>query len=202
MLGFWGRAPEVPFPAQALQTEPQPHGSLGKRFKMNRIFVGFVAVTVLALCAVLVLATGTKAQDAGQIAAVKNGGNCPGCNLFQADLAYIDLPGIALNGARLRQADLSLVTMNDANFSKADLSSTNAFGGRFSGANFAQTDLTRANFTGAYLGFANFTGAKLAGMVLSGAELTGARGLTQSQLNLACGDGSTILPAGMSIPHC
>lgn len=169
---------------------------------MNRVLIGFFVVIALALCAVLVLSAGASAQNAGQIASVEKGRDCPGCNLFQADLAYIDLPGIILSGARLRQADLSLVTMNRADFSNADLSIANGFGARFSGANFARADLTRANFTGAYLGYANFRAAQLQGLVLSGAELTGAKNLTQSQLNLACGDEYTILPPGLSIPRC
>lgn len=142
------------------------------------------------------------AQNAGEIGRVQSGASCSGCNLFQADLAYRDLPNVNLSGSRLRQADMSLVTMNGANLSRADLSVTNMFGGRFTGASFAGANLSNANLVGAHFGSANLSGAVLSGAVLSGAEMREARGLTQSQLNSACGDPSTQLPAGLRIPAC
>jgi uncharacterized protein YjbI with pentapeptide repeats len=169
---------------------------------MNRIFSIMLAIALLALGVTLVLTGPAGAQDANQIAKVQNGGACPSCNLFQADLAYRDLAGALLSAARLRQADFSLATLNRADFSDADLSVSNGFGARFSGANFAGADLREANFTGAYLGYANLRGAKLNGAVLNGANLEGTKNLTQAQLNTACGDEYTHLPAGMTIPRC
>jgi uncharacterized protein YjbI with pentapeptide repeats len=46
------------------------------------------------------------------------------------------------------------------------------------------------------------SGAVLTGANFSGAELQDALGLTQAQLNEACGDATTQLPAGMTIPRC
>ncbi len=53
----------------------------------------------------------------------------------------------------------------------------------------------------------NLGGANLKDTVLrltnfSGADLTGARGITQEQLDRACGDGATGLPANLSIGIC
>lgn len=147
-------------------------------------------------------ATSTMAQNAGQIERVKNGAKtCPRCNLFQADLSYMNLPWRTLNGARLRQADLSLSTMDHSNFSAADLSVANMFGGRFTRASFINTNLRNANMVGVYAGYADFTGADLTGACLSGANLTGAH-INQRQLNSACGDESTILPDGLTIQAC
>lgn len=143
-----------------------------------------------------------SAQNAGEIARVQSGQSCTGCNLFQADLAYRDLPNVNVSGSRLRQADLSLSTMNGSNFSRADLSVANLFGGRFTGASFVGANLRDANMVGAYFGGANLSGADLSGAILSGAEMETARGLTQSQLDAACGDGDTRLPAGLRIPVC
>nr|WP_291842228.1 pentapeptide repeat-containing protein [Maricaulis sp.] len=157
---------------------------------------------ILALTALLATSGLAQAQDAGQIARVQAGQSCPGCNLFQAELAYRDLPGIDLSGARLRQANLALVTMNRARFDGADLSIANLFGGRFTGASFRNADLSRANLVGAYFGSADFSGANLSGATLSGAEMAGVRGLTQTQLSSACGDAWTQLPAGLSLPAC
>ena len=72
----------------------------------------------------------------------------------------------------------------------------------FSSSNVAGADLTNSSFVGTHLSGANFAGAKLDGANFSGAELNGARGLSQAQLNRACGDGSTRLPGGLRIPSC
>jgi uncharacterized protein YjbI with pentapeptide repeats len=154
------------------------------------------------LLAAAVMTGPAFAQNASEIARVQAGGSCPGCNLFQADLAYRDLPGVDVSGARLRQADLSLTTMNGADFSHSDLSVANLFGARFTGASFRGADLSRANAVGAYFGGADLSGARLDSANLSGAELDSARGLTQSQLSAACGDAATRLPEGLSVSPC
>ena len=46
------------------------------------------------------------------------------------------------------------------------------------------------------------TGARLAGADLSGAVLEGAEGLTQRQLDQACGDEETKLPPGLIVAPC
>lgn len=160
----------------------------------------FRFMTVIAGIAALGLTA--SAQNASQIASVQSGHSCAGCNLFQANLSYHDLPMLDLSGSRLRQADLSLSTMNNVNFEASDLSITNLFGARFTGANFHDANLSRAIMVGAYFGGANFAGANLSGAIISGAELDSARGLTQSQLNMACGDAATTLPHGLSVPSC
>lgn len=160
----------------------------------------FAALALSA--AALVSAAPALAQNPSQIAKVRGGASCPGCNLFQADLANLTLRGQNLAKARLRQADLSAAVMNRANFSGGDLRDVNAYGGVFGGASFARTDLTNASFVGAYLESANFSGANLSGVNFSGAEMDRAVGLSQGQLNRACGDDSTRLPRGLSIPGC
>jgi uncharacterized protein YjbI with pentapeptide repeats len=161
-----------------------------------------MARLLFALAIFLSAPATASAQDAAQIARVQSGQSCSGCNLFQADLSYRDLPDLDLSGSRLRQASLALATMNRTRFDHADLSIANLFGGRFTSASFRNADLTRANLVGAYLGSADLTGANLAGATMSGAELRTARGLTQAQLNMACGDASTHLPPGLRIPPC
>ncbi len=156
----------------------------------------------LALIAVASLALPAQAQNASQIARVRAGANCPGCNLFQADLGGLQLKNKNLAGARLRQADLSLSVMNHTRFTGGDLRDVNAFGGVFSSADFARANLTNSTFVGAHLQNANFAGATLDGTNFSGAEMDRARGLTQARLERACGDDSTRLPRGMSIPAC
>ncbi len=85
-----------------------------------------------------------------------------------------------------------------------DLSWTN-----LSFANLRGAHLDRINFTGASLMRASLDGARLCGAQLNGAHLDGAMlvaadlervtGLTQEQLNTACGDAETKLPDGWTI---
>ncbi len=162
---------------------------------MMKQFFGLIALALIA-------SSGAAAQNPGQIARAQSGADCPGCNLFQADLSYRALDRADFSRARLRQADLSLSTFNNARFDGADLVTANLFAARFTGANFAHADLSRATLVGAHFGGANFTGARLDGANLSGAELAQARGLTRAQLASACGDAYTTLPAGLSTPSC
>ena len=164
---------------------------------MKRTFsFGLIAAALLAA------ATPALAQNAGQIARVRGGASCPGCNLFQGNFSGLEARGLNLSGARLRQADLSLSVMNRTRFSNADLRDVEAYGGVFSSSNFSGADLTNASFVGAYLEGAVFSGATLSGANLSGARLSRATGLTQRQLDRACGDGSTVLPGNLRIPAC
>ncbi len=163
---------------------------------MKPILTAALALTVAAA------ALPALAQNAGQIARVRGGASCAGCNLFQGNFSGLEARGLNLSNARLRQADLSLVVMNRTRFSNADLRDVEAYGGVFSNSSFAGADLTHASFVGAYLDGANFSGATLDGTNFGGASLQRATGLSQSRLNRACGDEATRLPPGLSIPHC
>ena len=157
---------------------------------------------VLTVAALAAIALPAVAQNAGEIARVRGGSSCAGCNLFQGAFSGLEARGLNLSGARLRQADLSLTVMNRTRFSNADLRDVEAYGGVFSGSRFSGADLTNANFVGAHLDGAAFSGANLTGVNFSGASLRGATGLTQGRLDRACGDEATRLPDGLSISRC
>lgn len=156
------------------------------------------AVALFAIAAALP----ASAQNAGQIARVRAGASCAGCNLFQGDFSGLEARGLNLTGSRLRQADLSVSVMNRTRFANADLRDVEAYGGVFSSSNFSGANLTNGSFVGAYLDGSSFSGATLTGANFSGASLERATGLTQSRLNQACGDAATRLPRGMTIPAC
>ncbi|MFO1012489.1 MAG: pentapeptide repeat-containing protein [Caulobacteraceae bacterium] len=158
------------------------------------------AIAAIALS--LLVASPVLAQNAGQIESARRGASCPGCNLFQADFGGLELKGRNFSRARLRQADLSLSVMNRTSFAGADLRDVNAYGGVFTGASFAGANMTNSTWVGTYLQGANFRGAILAGANFSGAEMDRAIGLTQGQLNAACGDQATTLPRGLRIRPC
>jgi uncharacterized protein YjbI with pentapeptide repeats len=159
-------------------------------------------LTATAVAALVAIALPAVAQNASQIARVRAGASCAGCNLFQAALSGLEANGLNLSGARLRQADLSLSVMNRTRFANADLRDVEAYGGVFSSSNFSGANLTNASFVGAWLDGAAFAGATLTGANFSGASMRRATGLTQARLNQACGDEATQLPGNLSIPRC
>lgn len=158
---------------------------------------------VFALSLALALVAGPAlAQNAAQIDRVRAGANCPRCNLFQADLDNMTLRGKDYAGARLRQSDLSLSVFTHTSFAGDDLRDANGYGALFGQADFAGANMTNSTFVGAFMEGANFRGANLTGANFSGAEMERATGLTQRQLDAACGDSSTTLPKGLRIPVC
>ena len=168
--------------------------NLLERPKMKRLAIAIIMTAAIAAPAF--------AQNASQIGSVKAGRSCPGCNLFQADFDYEDISGKNLSRARIRQSDMSLATADRTNFSGADLSLANMYGVRATGANFGRANLAQAVLVGGYFSGSNFAGANFTGANLSGAEMSGARGLTQAQLNSACGDDETTLPRGLRVSAC
>lgn len=157
---------------------------------------------VSIVATISIVAAPAIAQNNAEIAKVRDGQSCAGCNLFQAELAYQDASKIDLSQARLRQSNLALTTFDDVNLSGANLSVANLFGARFNRADFARANLQNVIAVGTYFGASNLTNANLSGANLSGADLTIVKGLTQLQLNRACGDDNTRLPGGKTIPAC
>ncbi len=154
------------------------------------------------LLSALAIAAPAAAQNPVQIAHARGGASCSHCNLFQADFANLELKGRSFAGARLRQADLSAAVLNHTSFAGADLRDLNGYGAVFTGADFAGADMTNASMVGAYLQGANFRHARMQGVNLSGAEMDRAQGLTQAQLDHACGDASTTIPPGLRVAPC
>lgn len=103
-----------------------------------------------------------------------------------------DLSGRILTGARLSNS-----VFNRADFSRAVLTRADASRSEFENTNFAGADLSGANFTEADVTNASFAEANIAG-----ANLATARGLTQRQLNAACGDLRTRVPRGLRVRMC
>lgn len=156
----------------------------------------------LSILIALAVGAPALAQNASEIARVQSGHSCSGCNLFQADLSYRDLRDLDLSGSRLRQSNLSLAIMDGSRFDGANMSIANMFGARFVGASFRNTNLSDAVLVGTYFNASNMAGANLTGANLSGAYLSDVRGLTQRQLDQACGDADTLLPPGLRIADC
>ncbi len=103
-----------------------------------------------------------------------------------------DLSGRILVGARLSNS-----VFNRSNFSRAVLTRADASRSEFENSNFSGADLSGANFNEADITGANFAAANIAG-----ANLETAHGLTQRQLNAACGDLQTRVPRGLRVRMC
>jgi hypothetical protein len=75
-------------------------------------------------------------------------------------------------------------------------------GCNLSEASFRNTDLSHVDLSGAVLANADLSGAKLALANLQGADLSTAKGLTQAQIDRACGDAATRLPPRLHVSFC
>jgi len=150
----------------------------------------------------LIFSLPASAQSADDIFKAESGNSCAGCNLFQADFSYQEIRNLNFSNARLRQANLSLSNMDSIDFSGANLSVANLFAGIFTNTDFTNANLTDSTVVGADFDGANFSGANLTGANFGGSELQNARGLTQRQLNKACGDSFTKLRGELTIPSC
>ncbi|RZJ42546.1 MAG: pentapeptide repeat-containing protein, partial [Brevundimonas sp.] len=82
------------------------------------------------------------------------------------------------------------------------ITASNLSNGDFSGASFRDAELDSARLTGGRFARADFTDASLRRTDIRGADLSDARGLTQGQINQACGDGSTRLPSRLTAQTC
>jgi len=168
-----------------------------------RIVIAVAAIGVMSLTA---LAQTPAQNDASRKATadrlVMGEKACTNCDLFQVDLSYQELERRNLTGARLRQADLSLSTFDRSTFAGANMSVVNGFGIRADHADFSDVNFEDAVLVGGSFKSAKFDNANLADVNFSGSDLSTATGLTQVQLNTACGDAETRLPTGLLLPAC
>ena len=98
------------------------------------------------------------------------------------------MPRATLDGANLKNVSLAKSELSRASFVEADLT----------GADLSYSDLGRANFAEALLGETSFTGAYTYLTRFEGVDLSSSTGLTQEQLDIACGDENTSLPQGLA----
>ena len=126
--------------------------------------------------------------DPAAVASIRAGKHdCPHCNLVGADLTNTCVKQGNVQGARFDNARLVLMCMSYADFS---------------GASFRNADLAGANLAHAKVDNADFTGADLSITSIKGTDLSHAIGLTQSQLDNACADFETRVPAGLKARTC
>lgn len=113
--------------------------------------------------------------------------DCPQCDLAGADLTSQCVKQGDLEGAKFDGARLVLMCMSYADFR---------------GASFRNADLAGANLAHANVDGADFTGADISIASIRGTDLSHAIGLTQVQLDRACADSETKVPAGLKAKTC
>src|SRR5690606_321895 len=110
-----------------------------------------------------------------------------------ADLSEIYSPKASLPHGQFREATLELANLVAADLSGADMTRSN-----LSHANLQETNLQNAVLADADLSQARLDFALLTKTDLRGANLASAVGVTQAQLDRACVDERTALPADLS----
>lgn len=120
---------------------------------------------------------------------------------YRSDFSGISAVGANFSAAEMQRTNFSKSILQDANFEKAELGRTNFSITILTNARFSVANLSRANFRGALLdGKPDFGRAFMFLTRIEGVNLSTATGLSQDQLDLACGDDSTVLPAGLTRP--
>ena len=129
-----------------------------------------------------------------------------------ATLTEANLSHSSMRQANLHRAELARGIFRDSDFQSANLIGASAASVDFTRSNFDRARLDNVNLTGATLdagqftgvrfGFANLEDATVQDTNFSDADLTHVVGLTQVQLDTACGNMNTRLPDGLSLSYC
>jgi uncharacterized protein YjbI with pentapeptide repeats len=122
---------------------------------------------------------------------IAHGGELLGSDFSGADLSYANFSGANLFAAKLANAGLVGANLTDANVAFSDMANAMLTLANMSDATLTGTDLSKAD-----LQLANLKGTDLRGNVVLKTNLSGVHGLTQEQLDEACMNDLTILPAG------
>jgi uncharacterized protein YjbI with pentapeptide repeats len=128
-----------------------------------------------------------------------------GAQLQHALLSGAHLQRATLNHTKFEDTDLKWANIEGAYLIFAELQKARLDGVRGQGAIFAHAQLQGATFEGAHLQGAGFPHAQLQGATFERAQLQGAylqlaENLTQEQIDTACLDDDTTLPAGLKKP--
>jgi uncharacterized protein YjbI with pentapeptide repeats len=128
-----------------------------------------------------------------------------GANLEKALAARASFKSALLKGARLIKAEFQRVNfegadLSDSSIEEAELMRNDFTSANLANANLAGATLARTIFRGATLTGASFKRAYLYWARFEDTDLTAVKDLTQAQLDMACGDERTKLPAGLTKP--
>jgi uncharacterized protein YjbI with pentapeptide repeats len=98
----------------------------------------------MALLSLFFMTNAALSFDQRHLSTLETTGQCPNCDLSEADLFLIQIPRANLKGANLSSAVLTNANLSGANLTNANLGNAN-----LNGANLSKADLTGANLIGA-----------------------------------------------------
>ncbi len=117
---------------------------------------------------------------------------------YRTGFTKMSAKGASFASAELQRADFTEADLTGADFQKAELGRANLTSAVITGTRFTLANLSRADIHAAkFEGPIDYTGAFLFLTRIEGMDLTAATGLQQPQVDLACGDAETKLPAGL-----
>ena len=120
---------------------------------------------------------------------------------YRASFRKSNLTNAIFHKSEFMRVDFSGSVLTGADFSKSDVGRARFDDAILGNSNFAFANVARADFRNAILtGPITFNGAYLFQTRLEGVDLSNSVGLLQWQIDMACGDNSTRLPAGISKP--
>ncbi len=120
---------------------------------------------------------------------------------YRSSFAELSAEAASFAGAELQRSDFSGARLTGADFEKAELGRANFDKAVITGTRFPLANLARADLSGAmFEGPIEFGGAFMFLTRIEGLDLSAATGLEQGQIDIACGDDRTKLPAGLSKP--
>jgi uncharacterized protein YjbI with pentapeptide repeats len=136
--------------------------------------------------------------------AMLDGSSAKGANFEKAQGIRSSFVGTDLSGANFTKSEMQRADFTDANlagahFEKSELARAVFAGADLNGAVFSFANLARADLRGAkFQSPIDFTFSYMYRTRIDGVDLSSATGLAQWQVDLACGDQQTKLPAGLN----
>ena len=117
---------------------------------------------------------------------------------YRTVFTAVSARGASFASAELQRADFTGADLTGADFERSELGRANFKGATITGTSFALANLARAEFQGAkFEGPIDFTRAFTLITRFDGVDLSQAKGLTQVQVDYACGTETTKLPEGL-----
>lgn len=149
---------------------------------------------------------GADLEKAKFIRATLAGASAKGTSFARVEAYRTDFSGLAAENASFESAELQRSNFSDAqlpntNFTKADLGRSQFDGAEVGGSRFSLANLARADFRKASFSKpVDFDRAFFFLTRIEGVDLTASTGLVQWQIDMACGNDQTLLPAGLKKP--
>ena len=121
---------------------------------------------------------------------------------YRTDFSRTDAEGAMFASAELQRANFGRAKLTNVDFTKAELGRAQFHDAEITATQFAFANLSRADFRRSnFSASVNFYRAVFFLARIEGVNLSASSGLSQEQIDAACGDDNTILPSGFARPE-